>query len=562
MFRLTRLFAVALLCAFSLVPALAVLPGDFDGNGVVDAADFKAFAQAWAQAHQPGGSAPPQFDLAGEGRLGHNSASLFLESWLTSGLAAPTDPFEGAFNYSGPLPAAVTVTYPTATGDCQALAYRGQVIVHFTTALAPATAQGLFATYGGTILAQIPGIGFYMVGVPSGGEYAFISHMRADSRVYQAIPHFVGRRAGTELVVVDSCGKTHGEKVQKVITDRGITVTQCRDDDNGAGDVVTLFTQWETVKAIEEQKGEPILINISSYVGYGTATDYDREPPESQKNVLTRYTDDRVSLLKAIADLPAEYRKNLVITFAAGNDHMPLDPVLEKLSADPKLAAVLQDNILFVGAKGQTFSNYSASNSSHFAWVSNPESADGTSYAAPYALTVIRKIMLTRGLSASEALMVAKIAIDRNPDHELREADVLPTAYKATVSGSTTDSVDGSVWDAAVSLNLTVYVSSYGTVTRPYIVTIDFTGSIVETLLICADPPCDPGGTYPVSGFGVANSVGKVEGSAEGMEGNITVDLTGGTFSTDGKKLTGTVTIDSPFFDVPITKTVTLNATL
>jgi hypothetical protein len=542
-----------------MAPTLAAPPGDFDGDGDVDTADYLLFAQAWRQAHAPGGSAPSKYDLAGDGRLGHNSAAIFLGSWLTSELAAPTDPFDGAVAYSGALPAAGDVSYPTDGGTRVARAFRGQVIVHFKTAVSSATAQGLFATYGGTTRAQIPGLGIFLVGVPVGGESAFIGHMRADSRVYQAIPHLVGRRAGTEIVVVDDCGGTHGDKVEKVLTDRGVTVTQCRDDDSGGGDVVPISTLWEVEKAINDQKGGPILINISSYVGFVGDADFDDESPESQANVLSKYTEDRISLLKAIAALPAEYRQNLVITLAAGNDHMPLDDVFEKIAADPKLAEVLRDNVLFVGSKGQTFSNYSSSASSHFVWVSNSESEDGTSFAAPYALALISKIMTARGLSATDALLVAKAAANANASHELLESDVLPPLYKGTVSGETTDTVEGSVWKAVVSLNLSLAISGSGTVGNPYRVAMSFDGDIVETLLVCADPPCDAGGTYPVNGTGVQTSTGKVAGSATGMEGNLTVTLTDGTFNADRSKLTGTVTISSPFFDAPIAKTVTFN---
>jgi hypothetical protein len=557
--RFTPILAVLLLLITSLAPTFASTPGDFDGDGDVDTADFKAFAQAWEQAHQPGGTADSKYDLAGDGHLGHNSASIFLGAWLTSGLATPTTPFDGAVKFSGTLPTTSTVSYPTDSGDRQATAYRGQVEVMFKTAIASATAQGLFATYGGTTLEQIPGLGYFLVGVSVGGEYTFISHMRADSRVYLATPHYLAVRDAAEVVVVDGCSVAHGEKVQKVLTDNGVTVTECRDDDNGIGGVVPAFTLWETLKAIEAQGGEPTFINISSSGGFSTKADYDDVDDDSQKNVVKEYTNTLTTLLKAIANLPAADRQNLVITVSAGNDHMPLAEVLATISADSALKDVLQKNILIVGSKGQSFSNYAPSTASDFVWVNNSEATDGTSFAAPYALALVHKIMTTRGVSAADALLIAKSAAAANASHELVADEVLPVLYKGTVTGETTDTAEGSIWKAVCSLNLSLAVSGQGTVADPYSVAMSFDGTLTETLIYCADPPCDPGGTYPVNGNGVETSTGKVAGTATGMEGNLSVTFSGGTFNADHSQLAGNVTITSPFFDTVINKTVTLN---
>lgn len=478
--------------------------------------------------------------------------------------SAPGDVFAGAVPYAGPPPAPAAVTFNHDGLPLTVSAFPGQVQVIFNTPVPAATARALITGLGATVLAQIPGVGYALAGVPPGQESSFIDQVRANASVYLAFPHLAGRYAGTGVTVVDDCDGSHGAAVKKVLTDRGVTIEACRDD--GDARPVSIWTIWETESQINANKTNPTLINISSYQGLTGTADWEDQPDGIKRRVLTEYSYDRKSLLKTISQMPLEYRENLVITLCAGNNHMPLDSILAEIAGSPALLAVLRNNILIVGSAGQSFSNYASIFTDDFAWVSNPESSKGTSYAAPYALALISKIMDQRGVSAAEALRIVKDAVAANPNHELVESEVLPVApgdvYQGSIAGETTDTLDGSVWKAEVSLDLTLTVSGTGILGDPYDVQLDFSGTLIETLIQCDEPGgCDPGGTYPVSGTGQQTSLGKVIGTAllGGTDDGLTVKLTDGEFSGDRTKLTGTVTVASVAFDAPVIKEVTLN---
>ncbi len=556
------LFTVVFLWFFALaVPCSAANPGDFDLDGDVDATDFRLYVEAWRQSHQPGGTVDPRFDLGAEGRPGPRGAAIFLDILLSASTIA-SDPFADAVRYPGPPPTPGNVTFKHDGIDTTVSAFPGQVQVILDTPIPANTARSFLQGLGGTVLAQIPGVGYYLVGVGVGQESAYVDNVRKNTSVYLAFPHLAGLYGAVGATVVDDCDGSHGAAVQKVLTDRGVTINACRDD--GDSRPISTWTIWETEKEISERKTQPTLINISSYQGLADSADWANQPPTVQRRALVEYEYDRKSLLKTISQMPLFYRDNLVITLCAGNNHMPLDTILAEILADPALAGVLRNNVLIVGSKGQDFSNYASLFLDDFAWVSNPESANGTSFAAPYALALISKIMDQRGVTASEALQIAKQAAAANPNHELVESEVLPVApgdvYKGSIAGETTDTVDGSVWKAEISLALTVTVSGNGQLIDPYQVKLDFEGTLVETLIQCADPGgCDPGGTYPVSGTGQQTSLGKIIGTAllDGNDDGLTVKLTDGTLNLDGTKLTGTVTVDSFSFDAPVTKQVT-----
>ena len=416
---------VALWLLAVAVPCSAANPGDFDRDGDVDAIDFRLYLEAWRQSHQTGEAVDPRFDLAGEGRPGPLGAEMFLDIILSSTNIA-SDPFANAVRYPGPAPTPGNVTFKHDGIATTVSAFPGQVQVVFDTPIPVTTARSFLQGLGGTILAQIPGVGYYLVGVTVGQESAYIDNVRKNTSVYLAFPHLAGLYGAAGATVVDDCDGSHGAAVQKVLTDRGVTINACRDD--GDSRPISTWTIWETEKEINDRKTEPALINISSYQGLTDGADWEEQTPALQRRALVEYAYDRKSLLKTISQMPLFYRDNLVITLCAGNNHMPLDSILGEIMADPALAGVLRNNVLIVGSKGQDFSNYASLFLDDFAWVSNPESANGTSFAAPYALALISKIMDQRGVTASEALQIAKQAAAANPNHELVESEVLPVA--------------------------------------------------------------------------------------------------------------------------------------
>ena len=472
---------------------------------------------------------------------------------------SPADPVR----YAGPPPASGLVSFPHAGELVAVEAFPGQVLVLFDPPLPAAAARASAMGLGGMVLSQIPEVGCYLVQVPSGQEGTFIEQICGEPGVYLAFPHLAGHYASTDVTVIDDCAGSHGEEVQRVLTDHGVAVGNCRTDGYGSRPV-PIWTLWEMEREAIERRTGPTLINISSSQGLTGGAYWDDQPEDVQRRVLTSYAYDLKALLKTISQLPLPSRENLVVTLCAGNNHIPLDGVLAEIGADPALLAVLQRHVLIVGSKGQFFSNYATVFQDDFAWVNNPESTRGTSFAAPYALALIARIRDRHGVSATEALRLVKEAVADNPDHELLESEVLPVdpgdTYAGAVAGSTTDTLDGNVWAAVVALDLLVTVSGSGLIGDPYDVSLEFTGTLTETLRTCADPGgCDPGGTYPVSGMGQQTALGRVSATAllNGSENGFTVRLTDGVLNADRTRLTGTVTVGSVAFDAPVSRSVT-----
>lgn len=557
---------LAVILALLLAPgALGAELGDFDGDGDVDARDVAAFARAWREFHRPGGTADPLYDLAGEGHPGPRASEILGELYLAGLSPSPHDLFASALRYAGSPPTPTPISYETQDGPVTARARPAQVQVVLENPADGPRAVPFFSSQGGSVIARIPSTGYYLIQTGAAAEAAFIRAMRQSSMVYLACPHLATRYGAVATTVVDHCGGTHGDAVEKVLTDRGVPVSECRSDADGAGRPVSTWTLYETEREIAQSKTTPALINISSYYGLADGGDWATENDASKKSALRAYTDDKKALLKTISEMPLMYRVNLVITLCAGNDNMPLDSVLAELSADPRLLDVLRRNVLIVGSKGQSFSNHASPLAQDFAWVDNPEAAQGTSYAAPFALSIISRIMTQRGVSATEALRIAKEAVAANPGRELVEAEVLGPVggdYEGPFAGSTTDTADGSVWKADLSVDLSVTVTGQGILGDPYDVSVTFEGNLIQTLIQCADPGgCDPGGTYPVAGSGHTSSLGKILFSATEDRGGdlLTLTLTEGAFSPDGLSLKGTLTASSDTFDAPIVKEIALS---
>lgn len=82
--------ALALVLAAAQAPARAAIAGDVDGNGVLDAGDLAAFAQAWRDFAAGRDDWNRRADLVGpDGRLDRLDAQQMLELWLARETALP-----------------------------------------------------------------------------------------------------------------------------------------------------------------------------------------------------------------------------------------------------------------------------------------------------------------------------------------------------------------------------------------------------------------------------------------------------------------------------------------
>jgi len=91
---------------------------------------------------------------------------------------------DNAIFYKGPRPEPKIISYTNSAGNLiSMLAYPGQVILFVEPSTPINTVQVLINENGGTILSQIPVLGFYLVQVPVGGEANFISTICQNSIV-------------------------------------------------------------------------------------------------------------------------------------------------------------------------------------------------------------------------------------------------------------------------------------------------------------------------------------------------------------------------------------------
>jgi hypothetical protein len=100
-----------------------------------------------------------------------------------------------ASKFQGPYPTPLTVSFVDKSGTSrQVYAYSGQIEL-FAAAQTPVeTITSLIASWGGDVLGQLPGSGYYLVGVSQGAEPGFIGSANASSAVDFAAPHVVATR--------------------------------------------------------------------------------------------------------------------------------------------------------------------------------------------------------------------------------------------------------------------------------------------------------------------------------------------------------------------------------
>jgi hypothetical protein len=356
---------------------------------------------------------------------------------------------QGAVDYTGSYPEPNTVSYIDNGETVNVPAYPGQVVVFFKTPVSESSAQALFAAAGGTILAKIPNVGYYLVAVAVGGENAFISAVSADARVSLAAPNMIGVR-GSRAILLEGCGDAHYTGVRAAFINNGGLSDQCRDIYNG-GPNESPFHKIvvEILKEANLNGKGATLINLSSYgtLRYGDNTfvngdNWEDFFPEDQQMLQDAWYKFMAVVLNAIAALPAEYRENLVLTVCAGNNNMPVCSGIARLRTNPRFAEVLKNNVLIVSTTSMP-GNYCTADP-NVAVRNNAEAADGTSYATPAALALIQNIMRLSGVSAREALQAVKRAVAANPDHRLIPSEAI-NQTQFTLSTATTGTGSGTV---------------------------------------------------------------------------------------------------------------------
>jgi hypothetical protein len=116
----------------------------------------------------------------------------------------------GAILYNKKEPAPVTITYTNEKGkSVSALAYPGEINIFTKKQTATSTVVAdMIKTYNGTILSQIPKLGFYIIGIETGKEAETIKDLLKKQKklVLSAAPNVVVQRAA--VVDLSGTGKT------------------------------------------------------------------------------------------------------------------------------------------------------------------------------------------------------------------------------------------------------------------------------------------------------------------------------------------------------------------
>lgn len=343
----------------------------------------------------------------------------------------------GAVDFPGPYPTPVSVAYTDRTGRSVNLTvYPGQVLVFFNAGTPQIDAERAIQMVGGTVLAKIPVVGYYLAGVPLGQEVAFLNRIELDSRVAIAELHLPGS-LDAGATILDGCDQQHGLSVRDIIVTQGGTFGRCIDIvDPGTTRVNDNKLTRAIITDASQSSSDPILINLSSS---GGPNGIDYMAPGAQKSNLEQWWKWGIrTRLAAVASLPESYRDRLVITIAAGNANMPIDSLLADLRADPKIAGVLKNNVILVTTTTSMFDFANRTNGDpDVVIMTNQAAKSGTSYASPAALADIQNIMAATGASVKIALQAAKLAAATNANHELKRPEAIVKAQAILKAGKT-----------------------------------------------------------------------------------------------------------------------------
>ena len=340
------------------------------------------------------------------------------------------------------------VTYSTR-------AFEGQVIVYFNDGVKLATAQKIISELGGTIIEQIPAIQYYLVKVPAGSEVSFISNIRDKNIEYASLSLSYDLRAvSCQTRILDAfpyrvIKDSHGDAVKSVY-DKCTNSTKSMDIDysyynnNGKLKIEGRMAINDVVKS----RAENTLYNMSFgpkiEVGQKKLT-WGEANEEQRKNYIRDQQQQIKDLVLRLKTISEGKPLNIVITLAAGNEGMPdfdknvIEPMISsrppvqgtidfRLRLDNVEKEILKNNILIVTSTEPTTNKTEKNNAMATVDIGglefNGKQLEGSSFAAPKALCIVRQVMEIQkengnNLTAVEALAAVKKAVKLNLKGEL-----------------------------------------------------------------------------------------------------------------------------------------------
>jgi hypothetical protein len=345
----------------------------------------------------------------------------------------------GALNFTGPYPSPGTVTYVNSTGTTVTVnAFPGQVMVYFSTTVSQGAAEAAVSGNGGAVIGRIPLAGFYLARVAEGGEAAFIAAMRNAAGVRDALPNLALADEAVVInedyvtqpiplpiniigpVVIDS--GQHGRQVIDAAAANGTTVpnligvTNLLQNGQFSADKIQMTLAAIAQGASVFNPGQPVLINTSNGAGArlnNQWVDVNVLPTQALRDQAVANWEAAIrAKLEAIAGLPENLRRNLIVTQSAGNCNIDIAAALQRIKSDPVLRDALNRNMPLFGTvlTGTPNANYPtgafsnhAVNDPNVIRLNNAQSQLGTSFAAPAGLAFLAQIMAQTGVTAEQA---------------------------------------------------------------------------------------------------------------------------------------------------------------
>ncbi len=516
--------------------------------------------------------------------------------------------FEGATNYVGEYPSAAMVSYTETDGTpISVLAYPGQVQVFFAQNTTQQYAEDAISSNGGTVLGAIPLAGYYLAQVGVGNESTFISNIMMDFQVYGAMPNLaLAQEDGVVInddyltqdkpvplnvhgpVAIDS--GWHGQAVVDTAQANGGTIT----------DVVNVIghdglTQGDkciyALNAIAQgnaifNPGATTFVNISQGAGYrddelsgdtngngqlGDWSDWANLPPDLQAVALTNRTAFMADILRGMQSLPPDLFDSTFLTMSAGNNNMPIQPMLDILRGNDTWDFILGTHVAIATCPTGLYNqaNQASPGDPGVAVMNNPQAANGTSFAAPAANAAIQHltadeiwdIMNTTGASFAQVVQAADMAKGANANGQVIAAEVAamaesivngtagpgePTNWSGSYSATHTESTDpytrnsggsmswnnvvqdgasfqGDLWlDGITVLDTSTGAFMWsseasGTVTGTFSDVTNFSGTLSFSVPGTVSPPREWYFTATLSGTSVQGTIsGSASGSASG----------------------------------------------